>query len=176
MKIQNRFQVDRPVPETWRLLLDVPAVVPCVPGAELIEDKGNGEYLGMATVKIGPIQLQFRGTVVISDRDDAAHTAMLVGKGADRKGRGNASANAVFRLVEIAGGTEVVVDTDLTLTGAVAQYGRAEALIQSVAEEIIRQFAANLRAMIEGEAAPEARAISALSLGAKVLKAKLTGH
>src|SRR5437762_1073705 len=37
MRLQNSFEVAAPVDAAWRLLNDVPAVLPCIPGAELVE-------------------------------------------------------------------------------------------------------------------------------------------
>ena len=51
----------------------------------------------------------------------------------------------------------MLVHTDLTLSGAVAQYGRGVGIIQATAAQIMTQFAANLKAQI-GEERPAARA------------------
>ena len=42
-------------------------------------------------------------------------------------------------------GTKVIVNTDLTLSGAVAQYGRGVGIIQATANQIIQQFATCLK-------------------------------
>jgi hypothetical protein len=42
----------------------------------------------------------------------------------------------------------VVVKTDLNLSGAVAQYGRASGMIQDVAQQLIGQFANSLKAQL----------------------------
>jgi hypothetical protein len=77
----------------------------------------------------------------------------------------------------------VLVHTDLTLSGAVAQYGRGVGIIQATAAQIMTQFAANLKAQI-GEETPAdvpaadvptqpspaaGRPISGFSLMAKVI-------
>lgn len=145
MKIDVSFSVPVPPQNAWPLLLDVPNIVPCLPGASLTEDLGNNRYKGQATVKVGPIQLTFAGEAQIVDIDEAAHTAKVQAKGADAKGRGSATAVAQFSLHPEAQGTRVDVVTDLQLVGAVAQYGRAQGLIKEIATQIVGQFAANLR-------------------------------
>src|SRR5579864_3975559 len=71
----------------------------------------------------------------------------------DDKGRGSAQAAATFRLEPSATGSKVLVHTDLTLSGAVAQYGRGVGMIQATAAQIIGQFAGNLRAQLERQPA-----------------------
>lgn len=145
MKIDTSFTVPVPPDAAWPLLLDVPRIAPCMPGASLTEDLGDRRYKGQATVKVGPVQLTFAGEAQITQADEAARTARVVAKGADLKGRGNASANVDFALVPDGDGTRVNVVTDLNLVGAVAQYGRAAGLLKEIANQIVKQFADNLR-------------------------------
>ncbi len=149
MKFENTFDVPLPPAEAWKVLLDVPRIAPCLPGAELTETLGPDKYKGRAGVKIGPVHLYFAGEAEIVERDDAAHKARLKGRGNDTKGRGQASAVVDFGLVEHGGGTRVDVVTDLTMTGMVAQYGRASGLMKEIAGAILTQFAENLRKEIE---------------------------
>ena len=145
MKIDVSFSVPVPPQDAWPLLLDVPRIVPCLPGASLTENLGDNRYKGHATVKVGPIQLTFAGQAQIVDIDETARTAKVEAKGSDAKGRGSATAVAQFSLHPEAQGTRVDVVTDLQLVGAVAQYGRAQGLIKEIATQIVGQFANNLR-------------------------------
>ena len=151
MQLQNRVPVPLPVEEAWKVLLDVRRIAPCMPGAELTEVVDERNFKGLVRVKVGPIALAFSGEARLEEVDDAAHTARLQAKGSDKGARGNATAKVAFRLVPQAEGSEVLVDTDLTLTGPVAQYGRAGGLIQQIAGQITAQFAENLRAMLAAE-------------------------
>jgi len=165
------FNVPAAADVVWPTLLDVPGIVPCIPGASLTEDLGDGNYRGNATVKVGPVQMQFAGEARIFDIDNDARSAKLSGKGADRKGRGNASANVTFALHDRQDETVVDVTTDLQLTGAVAQYGRGAGLIKAIAEEITRQFAENLKAKLSGaDPSNQQKSLSAVSLGIGMLK------
>lgn len=148
MKIDVSFSVPVPPEKAWPLLLDVPKIVPCLPGASLTADLGDHRYKGQATVKVGPVQLTFAGEAQITDIDAVARTARVLAKGADAKGRGSASATADFSLQPEGEGTLITVVTDLQLVGAVAQYGRAQGLIKEIANQIVGQFAANLRSEI----------------------------
>ncbi len=149
MQFENSFDVPLPPAEAWKVLLDVPRIAPCLPGAELTETLGPDKYKGRAGVKIGPVNLFFAGEAEIVERDDTAHKAKLKGRGNDTKGRGQASAVVDFALVPAGEGTRVNVVTDLNMTGMVAQYGRASGLMKEIAGAILTQFADNLRKEIE---------------------------
>jgi len=149
MQFENSFDVPLPPAEAWKVLLDVPRIAPCLPGAELTETLGPDKYKGRAGVKIGPVNLFFAGEAEIVERDDVAHKAKLKGRGNDTKGRGQASAVVDFALVPAGEGTRVNVVTDLNMTGMVAQYGRASGLMKEIAGAILTQFADNLRKEIE---------------------------
>lgn len=55
MRIDNSFEVPAAVEDVWKLLLDVPRVVPCMPGAELIEQIDESTWKARLKVKLGPI-------------------------------------------------------------------------------------------------------------------------
>jgi carbon monoxide dehydrogenase subunit G len=145
MKFDNSFTVPVPPDEAWPLLLDVEAIAPCLPGAEITETLGPQKFRGRARVKIGPVQLSFEGVAEIVDIDDAARTARVIARGAEGRGRGNASATVDFALRADPAGSRVNVATDVSLAGAVAQYGRGAGLLKFVADELIGQFAKNLK-------------------------------
>ncbi len=150
MQFENSFEVPLPPAQAWSVLMDVPRITPCLPGAELTETIGPDSYKGKAGVKVGPVKLYFAGQADIIDKDDAAHTARIKARGNDTKGRGQASATVDFALVPQGAGTRVDVKTDLNMTGAVAQYGRASGLMKEIAGAILTQFAENLRQELEG--------------------------
>ncbi len=170
MEFDNAFEVPLPPAQAWRVLMDIERIAPCMPGAELTARVDERTYKGRVGVKLGPVALSFAGSAIFEAIDDAAQTARVKAAGTDAKGRGGASAVVGFRLEPSAAGSRVVIHTSLTLSGAVAQYGRGAGMIQEVAAQLIGQFAANLRAMIDAEpkteaaAPPPAKPISALSL------------
>ena len=59
MQLENSFEVDAPADAAWALLNDVPAVVPCMPGAELVDVASEDAWRAKLHVKLGPIALQF---------------------------------------------------------------------------------------------------------------------
>ena len=128
--------------------MDIPRIAPCMPGAELTEIVDPQNYKGKIAVRLGPVALTFAGRVEFDSVDDANHTARVKAQGSDAKGRGAANATATFRIEPAGAGSKVLIHTDLTLSGAVAQYGRGVGMIQATAAQIIGQFAGNLRAQL----------------------------
>src|SRR5579871_5321879 len=191
MEFDNSFDVPLPPPQAWAVLLDVPRLAPCMPGAELTETVDPQNHKGKISVRLGPVALTFAGRIQIDSIDNTNYSARVRAQGSDAKGRGAANATATFRLEPVGDGSRVLIHTDLMLSGAVAQYGRGVGMIQATASQIIGQFAANLRKQLEQPAGaadaskpgdpaaplPEAaKPIGGISLGAKVLWQQVTGR
>jgi carbon monoxide dehydrogenase subunit G len=155
MQFSNNFEVSLPPAAAWKTLMDIPGIAPCMPGAELTEVVDAETYKGKVAVRMGPVVLAFAGTAKFEERDDANHTARVRAQGADSKGRGAASAVVNFRLEPSGRGSKVLIDTDLNLTGSVAQYGRGAGMIQTIAAQLINQFAKALEKQI-AQVAPAA--------------------
>ena len=160
MEFDNSFEVPLPPADAWKVLLDIQRIAPCMPGAELTEVVGDNTYKGKIGVRLGPVALTFAGIVKFDEIDDAKHTARVSAQGTDAKGRGGANAASVFRLEPAGSGSKVLVHTNLTLSGAVAQYGRGVGIIQATATQIMNQFAKSLKDKLAQEpaAAPAAAA------------------
>src|SRR5436190_21570924 len=174
MEFDNSFEVPLPPAEAWKVLLDIERIAPCMPGAELTEVVGKDTYKGKIGVRLGPVALTFAGIVKFEEIDDANHTARVSAQGTDAKGRGGANASSVFRLEPSGSGSKVLVHSNLTLSGAVAQYGRGVGIIQATATQIMNQFAARLKDKLAQEqpvTAPTAAPTSATPAAAPALPA-----
>src|SRR5262249_22685323 len=148
MEFDNSFEVPLPPAQAWALLMDIERIAPCMPGAKLTEVVDPKTYKGSIAVRLGPVALTFAGTVKFESLDDATHSARLKAEGTDAKGRGGAHALSSFRLEPSPEGSKVLVHTNLNLSGSVAQYGRGVGMIQSTAAQLMKQFAAALRAQV----------------------------
>jgi uncharacterized membrane protein len=73
---------------------------------------------------------------------------VLKAEGRDTTGKGNASAMITAQLESIdAGTTRCFVETDLHITGKVAQFGRG--IMGDVSKKLMNQFATNLNTMLD---------------------------
>jgi carbon monoxide dehydrogenase subunit G len=149
MKIENSFRVELPIASAWTTLLDIPSVVPCMPGAELLAIENERSYRGQVKVRLGPVSVAFRGRARLLEVDETQHLVRATASGTEEKGRGSAQAEVSFRLSPDGSGTRVNVVSDIALAGAVAQYGRAQGVIADVSQVMIDTFAQNLSRHIE---------------------------
>jgi carbon monoxide dehydrogenase subunit G len=176
VRIENSFEVAAPPEAAWDLLMDVPRVIPCMPGAQLAETVDEDHWKAKVAVKLGPISLLFDADVAREESDLAARRAVLSANARESRGRGSAQATIESTLAAQNGGTRVDIVTDLTLTGPVAQYGRG--MVQSVAAQLTASFASCLQSQLVGPPAatgeappppPEVRPVSGLRLGLRAL-------
>ena len=161
MEFDNAFEVPLPPAEAWPALMDIRRIAPCMPGAQLTEVVDDRTYKGNIGVRLGPVALTFAGIVKFEEIDDTNRTARVKAQGTDAKGRGGANAAASFRLEPAGAGSKVLVHTDLTLSGAVAQYGRGVGMIQATAGALMKQFAENLKKQLASSPAAAPAAASA---------------
>ena len=150
MRIENAFEVPAAPDTAWALLTDVPRVVPCMPGAELERTVDDSTWEVLQRVKLGPISLRFRSEVTRTEMNETDRRTVLSVKAEEVRGRGGADATIESSLEPAGGGTRVTVVTELSLRGAVAQYGRP--VVGSVADELTRQFATCLASLLETRA------------------------
>jgi carbon monoxide dehydrogenase subunit G len=155
VRLDHSFTVPVPVDEAWHVLLDVPQIAPCMPGAALTECDDD-TFAGMVKVKLGPITLSYRGKGRFVERDEAAHRAVIAASGRDSRTAGTANATVTAVLVPDGDATRVAVTTDLTVTGRPAQFGRG--MLADVGGKLIDQFAERLAAKLSESGAPAAAA------------------
>ncbi len=120
MRIEQTVEVDAPIDRVWALVNDVPRVAPCMPGAALTNVVDDKTYEGTVRVKLGPITMNYKGTVVLESVDEATHTVKLSASGKDVRGGGTARASVDTVLEAVSEThTKMAVATDLQLTGKV---------------------------------------------------------
>jgi len=138
MEITNEMHVGVPIEEAWVLLTDIPAIAPCLPGAQLTGQDGD-DFEGRIKVKVGPITAEYKGTARITEMNEADRRVLLTAKGRDSRGSGNASADITAEMFPEEGGTRVTIVTQLKISGKVAQFGRG--VMADVSKKLLAQFA-----------------------------------
>lgn len=162
MRIEQQIKTGRPFGEVWAFLSDVPAVVSCIPGAELGESLGDNRYRGTFHLKVGPLSANIEGEGQLT-RDDAAHSGSIEGKGIDRRGGSRLSATMSYKVSDQPAGAVVDIVADLTLAGPLSQIGRT-GLIADVAKRLTEDFSAALSNQLATSSvvSPEASTLSPL--------------
>jgi carbon monoxide dehydrogenase subunit G len=154
MIIENSFDVDADPDRVFGFLQNPHNVATCFPGAELTEDLGDDQYKGKVKIKLGPVTAAFSGVARITEKDDVARIAVLVAEGKDARGSGTAKATATMRVEPKDGGSSVLLKTDLTISGKLAQFGRG--IMADVSNRMVLDLAKRVRERIESESAAPA--------------------
>lgn len=161
MKLENSFRVQAPIGEAFALLRDIERIAPCMPGASLEEVDGD-EFTGQVTVKLGPMQIAYKGKARFVEVDEAAYRTVIEATGRETRGSGTVGATITSALREVDGATQVDVTTDLNITGRPAQFGRG--VMVEVGNRLMTQFADCLALQLSTpDAAPDAMAEDAVA-------------
>ena len=139
----------------WTFLQNIEAVAGCMPGAKITERLADGRFKGTVTVKVGPATMSFRGEVEVHDIDPARKSLRLLGKGTDSTGTSGASMDLRARIESAEGGlSNLVGASEVSMSGKAAAFGGR--MMNSVADQILKQFAANFAAQVAALSAQRA--------------------
>lgn len=153
MQLEHQFSVPVPVAQAWDLLLDVERTAPCLPGAT-VDSVDGGTISGRLKVKVGPIQVTYAGTARFTEQDESARRAVLDASGTEARGPGTAAAVVTYQLVDRGAHTDVLVTTDLQVTGRPAQFGRG--VMVEVGNKLLARFSDCLAAELGLDPVPAA--------------------
>ena len=148
VELINQFEVGVPVERAWEVFTDLEVVTPCLPGARLTEAEGD-DYFGTIKVKVGSVTASYVGKIRFVEQDREAGRLVLAAEGKDARGRGTATATIKAEFTPSDAGTAVLMTTDMTVTGMVAQFGRA--IMVDVSRKLIGEFAKRLEQRITGD-------------------------
>ena len=141
VELDHSFSTSKPLDESWNAILDLERVIPAVEGGRVTERTGPDSAKAEIRVKMGAMSLNFAGTVEITEKDEAAHRAVMRVKSKEVGGSGFANADVTFTLDD-GGGT---IHTAAQITGKAASMG--EGVMVSVLDALIRSFTENLAAL-----------------------------
>jgi carbon monoxide dehydrogenase subunit G len=145
LKLEHSFTVPADLDTVWQAVLDPERVAPCMPGATLTEVEGDA-FKGAVKVKLGPISLLYKGSGEFLSKDEPTRTVVIKASGKDSRGNGTAAATVTVALTAAGTSTTGTVNTDLSITGKPAQFGRG--LISEVGGKILDTFATCLAAKL----------------------------
>jgi carbon monoxide dehydrogenase subunit G len=144
LEFNNAFTVPANPELVWKIMTTPSIAVPCMPGALIEELLGASGFKGLVNLRVGPVQLQFKGDGEFKDLNYTDKSGLLYVKGSDTKGRGTFLVDMNFVLVEEGLQTLVKVHTTLKLSGMVAQYGRGMGVVKEITTQLTNQFANNI--------------------------------
>jgi carbon monoxide dehydrogenase subunit G len=141
VELDHAFSTSKPIDESWKTILDLEKLVPCVQGGSVIERTGPDSVRAEILVKMGAMSMKFAGTVTVTGQDEASHRAVMQVKSKEAGGQGYANADVTFTLND-GGGT---VHTAAQITGKAASMG--EGVVVSVLDALIKDFTGKLAAL-----------------------------
>ena len=170
MKLEQSFEVQAPLERVWKTMIDIERVAPCLPGAEITEAGEDGSFRGNFTVKLGPTTAAYRGELELQEVDDAAHRVVMRASGQDKRGQGSAKATIVSAMSSAGELTKVEVETDFTITGRLARFGRG-GMIEDISNRLLKDFAECMQQRIEGEPTAPGGALPSAPPGSEATQA-----
>ena len=164
--LQKTFAVPGSADAAWALLQNIEAVAGCMPGAKITERVNDRLYKGTVAVKFGPASMSFRGNVEVVSLEPANKTLHIVGKGTDSTGGSGASMDLTARVEAIdATSCNLIGASEVSMSGKAAAFGGR--MIDSVADQLLKQFASNFAAQAEAkQAQPSESAVPAAQASA----------
>jgi carbon monoxide dehydrogenase subunit G len=96
-------------------------------------------YEGKIEIKLGPIAVGYKGRVSLENIDEASHRLQIKAQGVENRGRGGATSTTTAQLTPNGQATSVVMNTELAVSGVVAQFGRS-GIMQEVAQRLTQRF------------------------------------
>jgi carbon monoxide dehydrogenase subunit G len=165
VELEKTFPMPGSAEVAWEFLQNIEAVAGCMPGAKITERLPDGGYKGTVVVRIGPATMSFRGQVDVRDVDPVAHSLRLLGKGTDSTGSSGASMDLSARIEALTpGSSNLVGKSEVSMSGKAAAFGGR--MMTSVAEQILKQFAANFATQVAALAGQRNTAVAPASTDA----------
>jgi carbon monoxide dehydrogenase subunit G len=149
MKLEHVVTVSASPDAVWDLLMDVPRVAACVPGAGAVENIGPDRWAGTVQVRVGPIALALAGRLEVTERDAESRVAAMRVDGADPRIGGAVTASMTMSLVaesEEPPVTRLQIATDAKIMGRLGDLGQP--IIKRKADDLMRDFAQNVAAAL----------------------------
>jgi carbon monoxide dehydrogenase subunit G len=138
VNLDHSFTMSGTADENFAKVTDLELVIPCVEGGRVLENTGDDAVAAEIVFRMGAMSLKFTGTVEITEKDAAAHRAVMAVKSREAGGQGHANATAEFALAD-GGGT---LHTNAQITGKAASMG--EGVVHGVLDAMIQDFTGKL--------------------------------
>ena len=164
VELEKTFPMPRSAAASWEFLQNIEGVAGCMPGAKITERVDDTHYKGTISVRVGPAGMSFKGEIEVQALEATTRTLHLVGKGSDTSGTSGASMDLVARIEpgETEGTSNLVGRSQVTMSGKAAAFGGR--MMGSVADQILKQFAANFAAQVQARSAAGAAGVAEASI------------
>ncbi len=135
--LNETFEVQDP-DNTWGVISDLNKLVPCVPGAKVLESESAESVKAEIDVKMGSMGMKFAGPVTIESADAGSKTVKIKANTKEQGGQSNAQGDVTISLSDGQG----KVDANANVSGKAASMG--EGVVATVLDALIKDFATRL--------------------------------
>lgn len=174
--IQESFDLPFAADAVWNLMIDLPTVARCLPGAT-VNDMNGDAVNGSVSVKFGPMKASFEGSATL-ERNDTIKTATLTGTGSDRLSHSKATGHVTYRIEPVSPqSTRIHIDMNYALQGPLAQFSRS-GMVREFVSRLVKDFAKNIAAVLKDPHAASslpAESIHPVSLFFQIIWDRLRG-
>lgn len=139
MKLAGEHRFQFPRERVWEALLDADVLSRCLPGFERLERVGENDFEGALNIRVGPVQGQFQGRLILSDLDPpAGYSLQMKGQGP----AGFVNGSGVLRLEEQDGETLLRYDMDTQVGGKIAGVGQRllDSSARALSDQALNEF------------------------------------
>lgn len=148
VRLEKTFALAASADTAWTLLQNIEAVAGCMPGASITERVDARHYKGTVAVKFGPASMSFRGELEVMELEPVSRTLHLVGKGTDSTGSSGVSMDLTARVEAVdATSSNLLGSSEVSMSGKAATFGGR--MMNSVADQVLKQFADNFAARVQ---------------------------
>jgi len=159
VELERSFPLPAPSAVSWAFLQNIEAVAGCMPGARITERTDDRHYKGTVAVRVGPASMSFKGDIEVLEIDTSRCLLRLVGKGSDSSGTSGASMDLTARIeagADDPGTSTLNGRSEVTMSGKGAAFGGR--MMTTVADQILKDFAANFARAVQAQAATQSPA------------------
>ena len=154
IEVNERIEVPSAPRIVWSLLSDPRAVVDCVPGAALGNEREDGSFDATLTVKFGPAKVTFHARIAL-ELDAAAMAGQVIARGKDNLGGTRVRSTMTFKVVERAEppGSTIPIEARVEISGRLATLveGGATLVVKRMTSEFTERLAARCAAGDQAE-------------------------
>jgi carbon monoxide dehydrogenase subunit G len=144
MIIEKTVTFEEPVQKIWDKIMDMEAVIYCMPGVKSVEAAGENKFHVVVEQKVGFISMKFNLELKVTNVQPPTHLETAA-DGTAMGGLGKAFQKQSLDLISISENeTELKYKGDLTVSGRIGTFGQRVlgGKINSVSEEFLRNFVA----------------------------------
>ncbi|PKB79124.1 MAG: hypothetical protein BZY88_14945 [SAR202 cluster bacterium Io17-Chloro-G9] len=148
MRLENTCLIPTDLATAWDLIMDIPRAAACVPGLKEITPEGENRFRAVLQARVGPMGLNFSGTVAVIETDEARGEVRVQVEASDRRVGGAIKADMTVKLTNGGPGqTQLSFITETTFMGKLGELGQP--LMHRKARTTIEEFAKNLGKIIQ---------------------------